>query len=135
MVRYLDALFDRETPDVVIAPWVGDSHGDHVRLARAALSASRRTRASLYAYMPGELRSACFTAFSPNAFVDIRAYEEKKVAAMEAYSYEGQGFRRLDTAATVRIARAYGTVAGCTSAEGFIVLRQLGIGLVVGGRN
>jgi LmbE family N-acetylglucosaminyl deacetylase len=123
LVRQIDQFVEAEQPDLVIGPWNGDSHTDHVRLARAAVASSRRWKADLLAYCPAEYRTVCFHRFEPNVFVDITPFVRKKVAAIEKFHYGGQGFRALETKNLAHIWSYYGALSGYEFAEGFLVLR------------
>lgn len=123
VVALVDGIVKAERPDAVLAPWEGDSHGDHVRLARAAVASSRRWDADLYAYCPGEFRTSCFQRFQPNVFVDIGPFVAQKLAAVRAYNRAGQSTRPLDEDALARISAYYGALSGLESAEGLLLLR------------
>lgn len=129
VVSIVDKIIGELCPDVVITHWIGDSHTDHVRLARAVIASSRRWEASLYAFGPTEHRTPCFTQFEPNVFVDITGYEERKLAAINAFNYSGQGFRHLQLD-MVRTTFTYnGGLIGRTSAEALLLVRQRGLGI------
>lgn len=124
LVTLIDHIVESERPDIVIGPWIGDSHVDHAHLARATLASSRRWTADLYACCPAEYRTACFQKFEPNVYIDIGPFVEKKRAAIRAFNYEGHGFRRLDDEVLARIWSYYGTLSGYESAEGLMLVRS-----------
>lgn len=128
LVREVDALFAQLRPEIVFSHWIGDSHGDHVRLGRVVNAASRCVSADLYAFPPAEMRTPGYAAFSPNVFVDVGAVLERKLRAITEYNYEGQGHRRLDPAQYEALAAAAGAQCGCRAAEAFLLLRHRGIG-------
>lgn len=123
-VGLVDELVDVERPNIVLAPWEGDSHGDHVQLARAALASSRRWSASLFAYTPSELRTPCIFRFQPNTFVDITAFCDLKIAAIQAFNINSGDYRALETEQLVRQWSYFGSICGCEFAEGLLLLRQ-----------
>ncbi|MEM7482678.1 MAG: PIG-L deacetylase family protein [Acidobacteriota bacterium] len=123
-VRLLDALVEEEQPDLIIGPWEGDSHGDHVQLARAALASSRRWSASLFACSPSEFRTPCFHRFQPNVFVDITPFRDLKIAAIREFNFDSDDYRELAFDQLSRQWSYFGALCGCDCAEGLMLLRQ-----------
>lgn len=123
LVGLIDDIVKRERPDAVIGPWSEDSHVDHARLARATTASSRCWDADLYAYCPAEFRAASFQRFSPNFFVDISPFVERKRAAIQTFNYDGGGFRRLRDDQLARLWSCQGALHGWEYAEGLILLR------------
>ena len=123
LVTLIDSIIEAEQPDTILAPWTGDSHTDHTRLARATLSSSRRWTADLYAYCPPEYRTICFHRFEPNVFVDISLFVNKKISAIRQFNYAGQGFRVLEENNLRCLWSYYGTLSGFEVAEGLLGLR------------
>jgi LmbE family N-acetylglucosaminyl deacetylase len=123
LVTVVDRIVEAEAPDAVIAPWVGDSHVDHARLARATIASSRRWQADFYACCPAEYRSVSYHSFEPNVFVDIAPFVEKKLAAINCFNYDGQGFRRLQEDRLALLWSYYGVLSGYASAEALLLLR------------
>lgn len=125
LVRRVDALVDEVVPAAVLTHWDGDSHGDHVRVARAVVSSSRRwPGVTLAQFAPNEHRTARWHEFVPNVFVTIGEQLDRKVEALAAYSYPGQGFRALDLDWVRHLAVTYGHVAGEPAAEALRLLRH-----------
>ncbi|MEV6654696.1 PIG-L family deacetylase [Streptomyces sp. NPDC051219] len=127
VVELIDKTVAALNPDVVIGHWPGDSHGDHVRMARATSASSRRwPTTALLQFGPNEHRVLNYLTFVPNIFLPIAGHEQRKKAALRAYSYDGQGFRDLDLdGAHVRNA-ALGSLCGLAAAEGLYLARCVG---------
>lgn len=123
LVALVDEVIKAENPNIVIAPWAGDSHVDHMRLARATIASSRRWRADLYAYPPADYRTVCFHRFQPNVFVDITPFLDQKRAAIRVFSRIGVSGSLLDETTLVRLWSYYGALSGCEYAEGLLLQR------------
>ncbi len=132
-VARLDELVREVRPAAVLAHWAGDSHADHVVVARAVAAAARLGRFAVYSWRPSELRTPAFTAFAPTVFVEVTRWVEAKERALAMYGPRRPGFRPLDLASIADADRLYGAVAGCGHAEGFRAERQLGLALTLGG--
>jgi len=127
VVQLIDQAAAELAPDVVIGHWSGDSHGDHVRMARATLAASRRwQRTVLLQFGPNEHRVPNYQAFTPNVFLPIAGYERRKESALRAYSYDGKGFRDLDLDGVRARNAALGSLCGLATAEGLRLARLIG---------
>jgi len=125
LVRHVDALVGELAPDAVVTHWEGDSHGDHVRLARAVTSSSRRwPQTALLQFGPNEIRTVRYHQFVPNVYVPVVQHLPRKIKALQQYSYEGQGFRPLDVDAVEQAARARGLAVGVSAAEGLLLNRR-----------
>lgn len=127
VVELIDKAIGAESPDVVIGHWPGDSHGDHVRMARATLASSRRCpAAALLQFGPSELRAPTYQSFQPNLFLPMAAQADRKEQALRRYSYEGRGFRDLDLEGGHTRNKALGTTCGVPAAEGLLLVRCVG---------
>jgi len=127
VVELVDKAVAALSPDIVIGHWTGDSHGDHVRMARATVASSRRWSKTVFLqFGPNEHRVSNYLEFIPNVFLPIAGYEERKESALRAYSYEGQGFRHLDLAGIRARNVALGSLCGLPTAEGLHLTRCVG---------
>lgn len=125
VVRHMDDLVRETQPDAVLTHWDGDSHGDHVRIARAALSSSRRwPDVSLFQFGPNEYRTVRHAEFVPNVYVPMAHQLARKAEALACYAYPDQGFRPLDTSASDLLDRARGVTVGLPAAEGLRLVRH-----------
>ncbi|WP_324789449.1 PIG-L deacetylase family protein [Streptomyces sp. H51] len=124
VVRLVDDLVAQVRPDAVLTHWEGDSHGDHVRVARAVVSSSRRwPEVSLCQFGPNEHRTTRFLEFVPNVFVPIADQLPRKLDALRSFSYPGQGFRPLDEEWARQQALLNGRHVGVPAAESLRLLR------------
>lgn len=125
LVGATDALIAEHRPDVVVSHWADDSHGDHARLAKAALAATRRTDATLYAQPPSEAKTPGHDAFAANTHVDISDYLHIKEQALGEFQYDGWAWQRVDTPLLTALARATGARFGWQAAESLHLVRHL----------
>jgi LmbE family N-acetylglucosaminyl deacetylase len=126
LVREVDALTDAVRPETVLTHCEQDSHGDHVRVARAVMSSTRRLPATtLLEFGPNDFRTARHREFAPDTFLPITADQlARKVEAITAYDYEGRGYRKLETDAVELMAQANGIAVGAAYAEALRLRRQ-----------
>ncbi|GAA3379455.1 PIG-L family deacetylase [Streptomyces sannanensis] len=125
VVELVDELIDRVGPDSVITHWDGDSHGDHVRVARAAIASSRRwPQTAFLQFGPNEPRTVRHAQFVPNVYIPIGAHAQVKARALACFRYPSQGFRALDTGAVETFDRARGAAVGTEAAEGLLLVRH-----------
>lgn len=121
-------------PDTVYTHHAGDLNIDHAVCHRAVLTACRplpgATVRRIYAMEVASSTEwagpSAHSAFLPSRFVDIVAVQAIKRAALEAYAEEMRPFphpRSLD--AVDALAKWRGATAGLTSAEAFMVVREI----------
>jgi N-acetylglucosamine malate deacetylase 1 len=119
-------------PENVFTNYHGDLNIDHSIVSRAVMTACRPI--SLISvksvYMMEVLSSTEWSiqtsVFSPTFFVDISSFIEKKVAAVSCYKSELRDFphpRSVDS--VLSLASLRGSQSGCSSAEAFVVARQI----------
>ncbi|MEV6581962.1 PIG-L deacetylase family protein [Streptomyces sp. NPDC051582] len=124
-VGLVDELVAHTGPDTVISHWDGDSHGDHVRVARAVVASSRRwPQAALAQFGPNEHRTVRHAEFVPNLYVPTGGQLARKARALACHRYPGQGFRALDTDSVELFDRARGAAVGLDAAEGLRLVRH-----------
>ncbi|MFG2310961.1 PIG-L deacetylase family protein [Streptomyces sp. NPDC048566] len=124
-VGLVDDLVAQTDPDTVISHWDGDSHGDHVRVARAVVASSRRwPHAALAQFGPNEHRTVRHAEFVPHLYVPTSDQLARKARALACYRYPGQGFRPLDAGTVELFDRARGAAAGLEAAEGLRLVRH-----------
>ena len=85
LVGIFDRVYQQLEPDVVYTHWLEDSHQDHIAVAHAAVSASRKNRCSVYMYeqtIPGGIG---FEGFHAQKYVDITPSIETKVKSILAH--------------------------------------------------
>ncbi|MEV6394688.1 PIG-L deacetylase family protein [Streptomyces sp. NPDC051907] len=124
-VGLLDDLVAQIGPDTVISHWDGDSHGDHVRVARAVVASSRRwPHAALLQFGPNEHRTVRHAEFAPGLYIPTVDHLPRKLRALACYAYPGQGYRALDPDAVELLDRARGAAVGLAAAEGLRLVRH-----------
>lgn len=123
LVGHLDRMIERVGPDLLITHAERDSHHDHRLTHWAVLSASRRTQATLMAFPPADRRTAAFSRFAPNVFVDVTETIDTKIEALRQFEYEGQGFRNLEIEAIRQQCSQVGSLCGASYAEAFELIR------------
>ncbi|AJE80904.1 MULTISPECIES: PIG-L deacetylase family protein [Streptomyces] len=124
LVGLVDTLVEKTRPAAVLTHWEGDSHRDHVRLADAVVSSSRRwPDTGLVQFGPNEFRTVRHSEFTPNLYVPVVDQLDRKKRALRCYSYAGQGFRGLDEDAVELLARHHGLAVGAPAAEALLVRR------------
>ena len=107
--------------DTMIIPWERDLHHDHEVVSRIALSASRRVPRLIM----GQINYYLSDVFTPNLFVDISDFWDRKIEALKCYStqWDRAGSDWIDF--LDETTRYYGKMAGVKRAEGFITKKFL----------
>lgn len=134
VARVVEAAVAAVQPETIVTHFYGDLNVDH-RVAQEAVAVAARpqpnspvcevllfeTLSSTEWQISGQA-----SAFQPNWFVDISAYLEIKLRAMEAYRAELREFphpRSLHAIAA--LAHLRGATAGLAAAEGFVLGRRI----------
>jgi LmbE family N-acetylglucosaminyl deacetylase len=134
IVKVIEALIARYTPDTVFTHHAGDVNIDHRRIHDAATAACRpqpghpvRCLASFEVTSSTEWQlPAAYPPFVPNWFVDISATLERKIAALEAYRAEVRNWPHPRSRRGVEyLARWRGCTVGVDAAEAFVLGRQI----------
>lgn len=133
IIKGIEGVISDFNPDVVLTHHAGDLNIDHQLAHKATITACRPLPASnLKRILCFETLSASEWSgygskeFSPNFFVDISEFLEKKIEAVNAYSQEMRDFphpRSLDVIRSLAILR--GSNVGRNSAESFILFREV----------
>jgi LmbE family N-acetylglucosaminyl deacetylase len=121
-------------PAIVYLPFRGDVHTDHAVVFDAAVSCTKWFR------YPSIRRVLCYetlsetefgcnpesTKFTPNSFVDITAYFNRKIEIAQMYEGEMGEFPFPRSAEAMRaLAQMRGAACGCHDAESFMILREI----------
>lgn len=130
----LSEVIGRIQPETIYIPFTGDIHMDHQRVFLSALVAARpntphRPKA-IYAYetLSETNWNAPYLApnFVPNVFVDISAYLETKIQAMQMYASQIKLFPNERSEETLRaLATLRGSTVNCFAAEAFVLIREI----------
>jgi len=120
VVEVLRRIEEYDT-DTLLIPWEKDIHNDHEVVSRIAISASRRIPRILMGQINYYLRDV----FTPNIYVDISDYWDKKIEALKCYKaqWKRAGEDWLDFLDITT--RYYGKMVGVKRAEGFITKKYL----------
>lgn len=106
-------------PDVIYTHHLEDDHLDHVGTSLITLHAARKAKAILFYESPSTRAS-----FSPNYFVDISDYLEKKIKALKIHKTQ-VGKPYMDEDVVKSKARFGGFQAKIKYAEAFVVYRMV----------
>jgi N-acetylglucosamine malate deacetylase 1 len=127
-------IFNSYKPSILYLPFSGDLHFDHKVVYSAALVAGRpqgeNRIANIYCY---ETLSETEWAprqgnnvFSPNHFVDVTDFLDKKINAFKCYKSQIKIFPHLRSVEALTALASYrGSTAGLSKAEAFEVERQI----------
>lgn len=127
-------LLQKVQPDILFIPFNGDIHLDHQMIFLSSLVAARPNSSYapkvIYAYET--LSETNWNApyltpnFVPNVFVDIAAYLETKMKAMQMYASQIKPFPHERSEESLRaLATLRGSTVGCFAAEAFVLVRQV----------
>lgn len=128
--KKLEKIIAEVNPNIIYAPPKGDIHIDHDIVGVQILSASRKARnlKKLLFYEEPQNTGDNSTPyyFIPNYFVDISAYIETKIQALNMYKSEEKKFPHPRSAKTLKMAAAArGNVIGVKYAEAFMLIKEI----------
>lgn len=86
MVRRIDDILDKYSPEVIFTHWDKDSHQDHNVLTSGVIAATRMNKCSLYMYeqtLPGGIVPCSFNA---QMYIDISDTIDKKIKSILAHT-------------------------------------------------
>ena len=134
VTQRIEKILEPLDPAIVYTHFGGDVNLDHGVVARAVWTACRPYR------FAGLRRVAAFETpsstewgapnegggFRPNLYVDVAATLDAKIAAIECYESELRPYPHPRSARALRERAAYwGSVAGRTAVEAFMILREM----------
>ena len=134
LVSSIGEIVKKISPTVVYLPFRGDAHTDHAIVFDAGVSCTKWFRyASILRVLCYETPSEtefCLNPegarFSPNSFVDITPYIDRKIEIAQMYEGEMGEFPFPRSADALRaLAQVRGATCGCHAAESFMVLREI----------
>lgn len=133
IVLRMREVFDKIQPEVVYLPFSHDAHSDHSKTFVAAFNCVKTSRfpyvkriLMMEALSETEFCAPHNTIFSPNCFVDIGDYIDKKIEIMGIYASEvgtpplPRSPENIRALATLR-----GSTANCRYAESFMILKEI----------
>lgn len=119
-VNLLDSVMGKVSPSIIYVHSLKDYHQDHSNIARAALSASRNMKNSIFCY---EAPSTTLE-FIPIAFSDITEVFESKMKSIEFFaSQEKKNY--VERRAIVDLSKFRGKMINVNYAEAFEVVRLI----------
>lgn len=132
IVKSISDVIQSYEPDEVLVPHRGDVHTDHYVTYKASISSSKWFR------HPSVKRILCYETlsetglptcsndqFSPNVFVEITSFLDKKIEAMEIYSTEVGVFPFPRSKEAIEaLARYRGSASGYPAAEAFQLINE-----------
>lgn len=134
LVLSIGQIIQQISPAVVYLPFRGDVHTDHAVVFDAVTSCAKWFR---YGSI---LRVLCYETlsetefglthggarFSPNSFMDITPYIDRKIEIAQIYKEEIGEFPFPRSAGALRaLAQVRGATCGCHAAESFMILREI----------
>lgn len=129
----LSKIFEKYKPSHLYLPHPGDIHQDHKALYRSSLVAARPQGLDKinYIYTYETLSETDWTPrnemfFSPNHFVDVTLFFDKKLLAMSCFKSQIKMFphsRSLE--ALEALSKLRGSTVGINRAEAFMIERQI----------
>lgn len=134
VVKIIEGLIEKVKPEVVYTHHEGDLNIDHVITARAVLTATRPVSGcpvrEIYSFEIPSSTEWSFargsSAFRPNVFIEITDTLKLKIDAMSLYEGEVRPFPHpRSPEALTCIAKRWGSVVGCSSAEAFELIRLI----------
>lgn len=134
LVSEVSSYMSKIKPDTIYLPYRNDVHSDHKAVFDAVASCTKSFRYPFvkkvaayetlseteFSILPGH------SNFTPNLWVDIAQYLEKKIEIMKIYRSElgehpfPRSEKNLRALATVR-----GATVGVEAAEGFVILKEI----------
>lgn len=134
LVDAFSAVMNQVKPQIVYTPFRNDVHSDHEVVFDVVASTTKSFRypfiEKILAYetlsetdfniKPGN------TMFSPNVFVDISEFMEKKISILKLYASEMGEFPFPRSIKAIKsLGHVRGVQAGCDSAEAFMLLKEI----------
>ncbi|WP_407356691.1 PIG-L deacetylase family protein [Methanolobus sp. WCC5] len=107
-------------PDLILIPFLNDTHQDHSTVAHCAIRTFRK-KESILQY---EILRHGSNTFTPSLFVDISDFIEIKAKALELYKTQIMYKAYFDVETYKALAKTRGAQSGCDYAEGFTVYKM-----------
>jgi len=134
LISKISSVIDKVKPNIIYLPFKGDVHSDHKHIFDAAYSCTKSFRYPFIkkVYMMETLSETEFSvstqenSFTPNVFMDISHYIDRKIEVMNIYKSEigehpfPRNERNIKALATYR-----GATAGCEYAESFMLIKEI----------
>lgn len=117
-------------PDIIYAPPKGDVHIDHDIVGILSLSVSKRFRSVIKLFFYEEPQNTAGNSspfyFVPNYFVDVTAFIDKKMEALDMYQTEKKDFPHPRSSKALKLAAAErGRTIGVEFAESLMLVKEI----------
>lgn len=134
IIEKISKVINKVKPNIIYLPFMQDVHTDHKKIFEASYSCTKSFRYPFIKkiYMMETLSETDFApsirkdSFTPNTFVDISKYINKKIQIMKVYKSE---FNKHPFPRSEKSIKALATFRGSTSgfkfAESFILLKEI----------
>lgn len=130
--KKISTCVNKVKPDVVFTSYWGDSHSDHRVVFNATFIATRPFGTPVKKVLCYEIPSTTDlmpdrkNIFSPNVFVDISKFLEKKLRIMKIYKTELRKYPHPRSIKALRLhAKKRGIQIGVKAAEAFVLVREI----------
>lgn len=130
--KKISACVNKVKPDVVFTSYWGDAHSDHQAVFNATVIATRPFDTHVKKVLCYEIPSTTDLMpdrkkiFSPNVFVDISKFLEKKLRIMKVYKTELRKYPHPRSIKGLRLhAKERGAQIGVNAAEAFVLVREI----------
>jgi LmbE family N-acetylglucosaminyl deacetylase len=128
-VSALETLIKQYNVDTIYTHWSGDSNQDHIATFRTTMAAARYVR-NIYCYEQIPIPRHTDNPMRINSYTDISDSFDDKIQAAECHQsqfkkYKAAGFDVTENLTT--LAKFRGIQANCQYAEGFQVIKQVGL--------
>ena len=134
LIKFISGVINKVRPNIIYLPFKEDVHTDHKKLFEASYSCTKSFRYSFIKkiYMMETLSETDFApsftedSFTPNTFVNISRYINKKIKIMKIYKSEIKKHPFPRSEKNIRaLATFRGSTSGHTFAESFILLKEI----------
>ncbi|WP_107806766.1 PIG-L deacetylase family protein [Nodularia spumigena] len=134
IISSIGQVINQVLPEIIYLPYRGDIHTDHIVVFDSVASCTKSFR------YPFIRRILCYETlsetdfginpdtrgFTPNSFVDITRYIDKKIEIAKMYQTEMGEFPFPRSGEAIEsLARVRGVACGCLAAESFVLLREI----------
>lgn len=134
IIKPIEENIMKYKPDILYTHHRGDSNTDHQILFKATMSAARVISPYLvnkilcYETLSSTDQAPPFLeyVFTPNVFINIEKYLEKKLEAMKCYKFEIKEYPHPRSLESIEFqAKIWGHKASCKAAEAFMLVREI----------
>lgn len=122
-IEIMDAMNELQAeiePDIMLIPHLQDPHQDHSTVGYCAI----RTFRSMETIIQYEILRHGSATFTPNLYVDISDYLDRKLEAVKCYQSQEKKRKFFDAESIRALARTRGFQSGYEYAEGFDIYKM-----------